>query len=257
MITEEVTTQLDVKLERAMLGDGALAAHSHAARIEAAMKLSNNFEKVVLDICNKAVVFQGQQAHAVEDYEGDERYSWVFFTVEHYGTAAREDRAAVAATGGNEAFRFVARANATAVSFAWNVESVGRARCARRFLAVPSDCTNHGLSMGVARHDFYLHGARGAEHEQAPASALPCADPFAWAAHNASRVWLTCTGGNLGLEHAMAPASAGDSEGRPSLERRSQIAQAAGAGAQRVAARRPADADLQECARLLSSVARS
>ena len=52
IITEEITTQLDVKLERAMAGEGALAAHSHAAREEAALMLRKNFDNVLRDICN-------------------------------------------------------------------------------------------------------------------------------------------------------------------------------------------------------------
>ena len=52
VITEEATTALDVKLERAMAGDGALAAHSVVAREEAALKLQSNHSRVLRDVCN-------------------------------------------------------------------------------------------------------------------------------------------------------------------------------------------------------------
>ena len=51
-LNAESTTELAVKLERAMAGDGALAAHSLEARNEAGMKLRNNHERVLKDVCN-------------------------------------------------------------------------------------------------------------------------------------------------------------------------------------------------------------
>ena len=50
-LNAESTTELAVKLERAMAGDGALAAHSLEAR-RGGMKLRNNHERVLKDVCN-------------------------------------------------------------------------------------------------------------------------------------------------------------------------------------------------------------
>ena len=48
----EANTDLDVILERAMSGDGSLAAHTREARDEAGLKLRNNRARVLRDMCN-------------------------------------------------------------------------------------------------------------------------------------------------------------------------------------------------------------
>ena len=47
-------TALEVKLKAAMAGDGALAAHSKEARQEAGLKLRNNHDRVLADVCNSS-----------------------------------------------------------------------------------------------------------------------------------------------------------------------------------------------------------
>ena len=112
-----------------------------------------------------------------------------------------------AEAGINQEFRMVPSTGVD-VPFEWAIEAVGRASCPQRYVSYAAACSDHAVSMGAAttRH-FRLHGVRGLEHQQSPASSQPCADPFAWHSKNGLRYFLACTGGLLGLEHVSAIAN--------------------------------------------------